>query len=186
MAKRISQNGKVVAVEFTRADLAKLWKIDETDLDTWKELIEPTGSEAGQPVYRFTQAQLAHAKKLAMVLRTRMSVRQVQKVINEGMLDAYAALAEDCPYERGVSAHVWRSYAVIAHIQLKEGRSIDEHELAWRAKLYQRNPLTGDVEPSPSLAEKHIRLLVNAQVLDHNGTEWVHNGLPKALSGRQR
>lgn len=189
MARRIlNDQDQVVAMEFSRAELAQLWKVSEMDLDSWAELVPPTSTGPdGAPVYHFTREQYqGEVSKLLMILRTRMSVPQVQKIIKEGMLDAYAALAEDCPYERGITAHVWRSYAIIVHIQEEEGRAIDEHELAWRGRLMRRNPATGAVEPSPSLAAKHISLLHNARMLDVEGSKWVHRGMPKSLKRRKR
>lgn len=121
------------------------------------------------------QEEISRARKKLALLRTRMSERAVRNIEGAGLLDAYAALAEDCP--EGITAHVWRSYGAVVFMQVRQNEKIGPHELALRAKLEKTVP-GGGIEPDVETAAKHIRLLVAKGLLRDEGERWGHEGLP--------
>jgi hypothetical protein len=100
-----------------------------------------------------------------------MSEKAALTVERSGYLDAYAALAEDCP--SGLTAHVWRSYALVVMVQNRFQVKIGPHELAERANLRDDD-----------MAEKHLRLLMALGYLKDRGEAWEHKGLPLAWRSR--
>ncbi len=185
MAKRLlDDHGRVIGVEFTSAELAQLFSVSEDKLKEWVQALPPAGADETGAIYRFTtQDSVKRARKLVAILRTGMASTDVLKIEEEGMLDAYAGLSQDSP--EGITAHCWRSYSIIVLMQVRYGKMLDAAELAVRARLHERSPLTGEIAPSEELAKRHLRLLQAVGALQHGGDRWIHKGLPHYLSGKQ-
>jgi hypothetical protein len=189
MARRLrDKSGNVVAVELTAAEMAKTLEISIEDLQEWSNAIPVYAQAHGQPIYRVHNTKdLNRLKKRAALLSTRMSEAAVASVEEADLLEPYANLAEDCP--QGLTAHVWRSYAVVVLMQVRYGKMIDAQELAERAGLTEIDPETGVAHPSTALAEKHLRLLQSVDggyLKVGNGQwegQWEHRGLPKSWRG---
>jgi hypothetical protein len=185
MARRYRDaNGKIVKIELTLPEMAKSLGVDADQLEQWTDAIPPAGREGDQPYYAFTSVkELNTLKKRAKVLATGMTEKALANIEAEGLLDAYAALAEDCP--KGITVHVWRSYGLVVLMQIRYGKMIDPTELAERAGLAKIDPKTGEAVPDVELAEKHLRLLQALGYLqigegDEWGGQWKHQGLPAA------
>lgn len=182
MAQRLrNKEGVIVALELDTQEMAHILGVTEEDLTSWSKAIPPYAQAKGSLVYRVRNIdELNHIKKRVMLLRTRMSEETVKGVEEAGLLDAYASLATDCP--AGITAHVWRSYALIVLMQIRYGKMIDEQELAERAGLINAEGKL-DVE----MAKKHIRLLCGIHKLrvgkDKWEGQWEHDGLPEAWRG---
>lgn len=184
MAKRLRDNktGKIAAIEFSAAEMAEVLAVEPDDLASWGEAFPPHSGRGEDALYRvYTMDELATWRKRAAVLRTRMSEKAVANVEEAGLLDSYAALAEDCP--AGVTAQVWRSYGLIVLMQSRYGQMIGPEELAERANLTEINPDSGKTEISESLAAKHIRLLQALNLITEIEGRWEHQGLPKSWRG---
>jgi hypothetical protein len=185
MPRRVlDRNGNITAVVYTRDELLALFRIDEEQLAEWSELIGPEGDE-----YSFEPAMLQTVADRVAVLKTGMSVDDVRGVEADGYLRGYAELAQDAP--AGITAHVWRSYAVIVMYQTEQLTALNAYELAEIAQLKEINPLTGKFEESPALAKMHLRLLQGTHTEDgdkllmmRDGT-WEHHGLPLCLQRRK-
>ena len=123
-----------------------------------------------------------------------MSEKALANIEAQNVLNAYAALAEDCP--AGLTVHVWRSYGLVVLMQARHGVMIGAEELAQRARLSQMDPGTGKRVLGVGVARKHLRLLQALGYLKdiHAGEqvkqgervyvaekpEWLHQGLPQA------
>jgi hypothetical protein len=113
-----------------------------------------------------------------------MSEQAVANIEEAGLLDAYAALAEDCP--QGLTVHVWRSYALVVLMQVRYGKMIGVKELAERAKLVSIDPESGEAKPDLKMAQKHLRLLQSVDGgwlkigTDKWTGQWEHRGLPQS------
>jgi hypothetical protein len=198
MARRLrNADGKVVRIELSAEEMAQALDIvPNVDpsapspakvLAGWAPVVAPLRQEAdGTPVYGFSSAsELSLLKKRAALLRTQMSPQAVANVEKQGLLDAYAALATDCP--PGITAHVWRSYGVVVTMQIRYSQKIDAEELAQRAGLTDVDPSTGKRVLGVKTADRHMRLLDALGYL-RQGTgrwegQWLHNGLPEAWRG---
>jgi len=205
MPRRVpNKSGGIAYVEFSLAEMAEALGIHERDVDvdvdpddlaTWSAAIPPAEQRDGQPVYRVrAKNDLDLMRKRALILRTGMSEKALTAIEKEGVLDAYAALALDCP--QGLTAHVWRSYALVVLMQVRHGVKIDGEELAKRARLAQRDPLSGEEVLGVDLAKKHLRLLqalgylksveagdpvrVGDKTTPASEGRWEHKGLPRA------
>ena len=182
MARRVvdQKTGRVTLVEMNRAELAGVFRVSEDDLARWAELI-PGESEAGQTLYRFrSEDELKLARERAAVLSTRMSPEAVRNIEDDGRLSAYAMLASECP--AGITAHVYRSFVVVFLVQYKTGLMLDADGLALRAGLNERDPLTGEIQPSPELARKHLRLLQAVGLLRNGADRWEFARPPACVS----
>jgi DNA-binding transcriptional MerR regulator len=178
VAQRRLTQGKVEQVEFTPAELAELFSVTADQLESWQELIPA----AADGVYRYASADdFRRIRHRVLVLATGMTTKAVEAVEAEGLLAAYAALARDCP--SGVTAHVWRSYAIVVLMQTKQQRMIDAEELAVRARLMEQDPISGELVPSVAEARKHLKLLQATNQLVHTGMQWQHQGLPLCMRG---
>lgn len=207
-----NKQGKVEELEYTLVEMAELLgvrpkqageyrEVSGADLlEQWQATIKPSGVDAdGKPLYRVRRKDDVELwRKRAAVLRTGLSETSVANIEKAGHLNAYAALAVDCP--EGIDAHVWRSYAIVVFMQAKHGRMIDAEELAERGSLVELDPATGEKRLGISLARKHLRLLQGMRLLKAvkpgenvplgNGKsyqsegEWLHQGLPHAWQGR--
>lgn len=158
----------------------KALKVELKDLKAWSEIIPPEEGSGDDATYVISSRdELQLLRKRAALLRTNMSVAAVQEVERAGLLDAYAALATDCP--RGITAHIWRSYGVIVLIQMRYGKMIGPAELAQRAGMVTKKGRkeTPDVE----MAERHLRLLQGLGYLRELNGRWEHKGLPEAWTG---
>ena len=199
-----NKDGGVAYVEFSLAEMAEALGIHERDVDvdidpedlaSWSLAIPAAEQRDGQPFYRvLAKGDLDLMRKRALILRTGLSEKALKAIEKEGVLDAYAALALDCP--QGLTAHVWRSYALVVLMQIRHGVKIDAEELANRARLAQRDPATGKEVLGVELAKKHLRLLqalgylksveagdpvrVGDKTTPANEGRWEHRGLPRA------
>ena len=201
MARRLrDKNGKVVRIELTATEMAQtLGLIDpdreqaqasapetpEQTLASWKQVIPPLRTDNGALVYGFHSPQeLGLFKKRAALLRTRMSPKAVANIEKKNLLDAYAALAEDCP--RGITAHVWRSYGLVVLMQIRYGQMLDAAELAKRAGLTDVDE-TGKRTLGVQTADRHLRLLKALGYLEEGAGkwegQWKHRGLPESWRG---
>jgi len=182
MAKRLrNKQGAIVALELAAEEMAHVLGVEVDDLASWTKTIPPYAKAKGEVIYRVRNVEeLNHLKKRVTLLRTRMNEDAVASVEKAGLLDAYSALASDCP--SGITAHVWRSYALIVLMQIRYGKMLDAKELAERAGLTK-----ADGSPDVSMAEKHIRLLQGVHKLrigkDKWEGQWEHEGLPEAWRG---
>jgi hypothetical protein len=201
MARRLRdpKTDKIIAIEMSLTEMASALGTETEMLQEWPRLIPPYSGMGASSVYRVASVkELNHLKKRVALLRTHMSEEAVANVEKAGLLDSYAALAEDCP--KGITAHVWRSYALIVLMQIRYGKMIGAKELAERAGLTEIDPETGKARPNIELAEKHIRLLmsvgpqeeadkwntVSKYLQEGKGEwegQWEHKGLPKAWRG---
>jgi len=186
MARRLRDNsGNIVALELDVKEMAHTLAIEIDDLKSWQASIPVYARSSGELVYRIKNVnELNHLKKRVALLRTRMSEQAVANVEDAGLLDSYAALAGDCP--DGITAHVWRSYALVVLMQVRYGRMIDAKELAERAGLTEADS-DGNTQASESMAKKHLRLLQALGYLKI-GTgdwenQWEHRGLPESWRG---
>jgi hypothetical protein len=183
MAKRLRdpRTGQIVRIDFTAEEMAELLGVAVEDLDGWKSTIPPY-HEPGATIYSVKSVEdLNLIRKRVALLKTRMSEAAVRSVEEAGLLDAYAALAEDCP--PGVTAHVWRSYGLIVLLQTRYGKMIGPEELARRAGLTEIHAETGERQLGVDLARKHIRILVSLNHLRQVEGRWEHHGLPKSWRG---
>lgn len=178
MAKKIKNpdTGVVERIEFTPEEMAeKILGVSLDDLLGWKKLI-PSSGKGSKKVYSITSPkELELWKKRAALLRTRMTETAVRNVEKNGLLDAYAALSEDCP--EGITVHVWRSYGLIVLMQTKYHIQIGPEELAKRANINRRDE-SGKVVPDTEMAAKHIRLLEALGFITNKDGRWEHQGLP--------
>jgi len=194
MVRRLrDKNGAIVAIELTAAEMAQTLGVPVEDLVQWTTLVPPHSGVAEAAIYRVASVkEVNHLKKRVALLKTRMSEEAVANVEEAGLLDSYAALAEDCP--EGITAHVWRSYALVVLMQVRYGKMIDAKELAERAGLTEVDPNTGKLRPSVDMARKHLRLLQSVGPVGDTGTylkvgtgpwegQWEHKGLPKSWRG---
>lgn len=163
--------GRVPGAEQSPAE--RLWD--------WREVVKPRrGKTVETAVYAVTsQKSLDLTKKRVALLRSNMTPTAVSNVEKAGLLDAYAALAEDCP--EGLTVHVWRSYGLVVLLQTRYGKMIDAAELAERANINTRGA-DGKIVPDVEKAAKHLRLLQAMGYLKPNKEEgrWGHKGLPKS------
>lgn len=191
MPRRVlAPDGSVARLLYTHAELLRLLVIDDERYEQWRELIEH--GRHGD-MHAFTPEQLARTVDRVAVLRTGMYVGEVRGIERMGRLRAYADLAQDAP--PGITAHVWRSYAVIVMYQTlpdkDKRRALDAYELAEVAQIKEMNPLTGEFEESPELAKMHLALLHGtrmadgARLLHKSGGVWEHQGLPRCLQRRK-
>jgi hypothetical protein len=185
MAKRLrNSQGAVVALELSEHEMALVLGVEAEELQSWPKIVAPYAKAKGEAIYRVRDAdELGLVKKRVGLLRTRMSEDAVASVEEAGLLDAYAALAADCP--PGITVHVWRSYAIVVLMQVRYGKMLDAEELARRAGL-----ALPDGKPDVAMAKKHLRLLVGIGKLrvgkkvskDEDWTgQWHHQGLPEAF-----
>jgi hypothetical protein len=150
--------------------------------------------DQGEPVYRITNAaDLKLWQKRAILLQTGMGESAVTSVEKGGRLDGYVALAEDCP--DGITAHIWRSYAVVVLMQVSHGLKLTAEDLARRAGLVDMDE-EGNAILGVETARKHLRLLqalgylqsvevgdtvrIGARNEKATYAHWLHKGLPKA------
>lgn len=181
MARRVvdRKSGRVQLVELDRAELASAFGVAEDDLARWAELI-PAEQVEGRHLYRYqSEDELRLARERAQVLSTRMSVEAVRNIEADGRLSAYAALAAECP--EGITAHVYRSFVVVFLVQYKTGLMLDAEGLAIRAGLNERDPATGEIQPSPELARKHLRLLQAVGLLRNGADRWEFSRPPACV-----
>lgn len=150
----------------------------------WRGLIKPRrGKTPETAVYAVTsEKNLDLLKKRAALLKSNMTETAVRNVEKAGLLDAYAALAEDCP--EGLTVHVWRSYGLVVLLQTRYGKMIGAKELAERANINKRDA-KGKIVPDVDKAAKHLRLLQAMGYLraDEEEGRWHHKGLPKSWRG---
>jgi hypothetical protein len=186
------KTGEIVAIELTIAEMAKALDVEVRDLEEWTTCIAPYSMDHGAVIYRVRSADdVQKLKKRAALLRTRMTEQAVIDVEKSGLLDAYSALAADCP--RGITAHQWRSYGLIVLMQIRYGKMLTAEELAQRANLVEVDPKTGEEFISVELAESHMRLLRVLGYLEvgkkDNDGDWTgqfkHQGLPAAWVGME-
>lgn len=167
---------------FHLAELAALLEVDPEQLAGWQRLLPPTKRTPDDLIYVLeSPAQLALWRKRALVLRTQMTQDAVASIEQAGLLDAYAGLALDCP--PGLTAHVWRSYAVVVAMQSRYNHKLGARDLAERAKLKERDE-SGRIVPGLEMARRHLRLLQALGYLKDAGERWEHRGLPSAWQGR--
>ena len=201
MARRLrDKTGKVVRIELSASEMAQTLGIEqkavvgdgsdaptpEQTLASWNTVIPPLRRDNNELVYGFSSAQeLSLLKKRAALLRTQMKPEAVANVETQGLLDAYAALAEDCP--EGITAHVWRSYGLVVLMQMRYGQKLDAKELAKRAGLTDVDPTTGKRVLGVKTAERHLRLLdALGYLVEGAGKwegQWQHRGLPQSWRG---
>jgi hypothetical protein len=179
----LAPDGSVQRVAYTHAELMELLETDHEQFEDWQDLIVHVRKG---DVHLFTPEQLARTVDRVAILRTGMYVDEVRGIESMGRLRAYADLAKDAP--PGITAHVWRTYAVIVLYQTAETpRALDAYELAEVAQIKAMNPLTGKFEESPELAKMHIALLHGTRTADgqrllhKHGGAWEHQGLPMCL-----
>lgn len=179
MARRVRTAEGQIVLEMSPEEFAgRVLQVAVENLPRWPNLF-PQPNEYGY--YRVNdQLEMELFRQRAALLSTGMSETAVKNVEQAGLLKAYADLAQDCP--PGITAHVWRSYALIVLMQIKYGLMIDAHELAKRAKINKEED--GQLVPDVDLAEKHLRLLAGiGYLLPGQGEwsgQWKHKGLPKA------
>ena len=173
-----TRSGAIQRIEMDEEGLCKFLQISPEELQKWEALFP--GQEGLWSVPNGDlppREELQVWKKRVALLRTRMTPKAVRNIESSGLLDSYAALAEDCP--EGLTAHVWRSYGAVVFMQVRHNEKIGPHELALRARLEKIMP-GGKTEPDVETAEKHLRFLI-AQGLLREGEDglWEHQGLPK-------
>jgi hypothetical protein len=186
MKRLKDKTGTVVALELNADEMAKALGVRVEDLEMWTRSVPPASVDNGIFLYRVgSPKDVQLLKKRAALLRTRMTEEAVARVEAEGLLDAYSALAEDCP--PGITAHVWRSYGLVVLMQVRYGKMLDAVELAERAGLQEEDPETGAMRPSVATATQHLRLLRGLGFLREGDQDWKgqwrHQGLPRAWRG---
>jgi hypothetical protein len=185
MARKVydKDSKELLRIEFTATEMAEnVLGVEVEDLIQWTERIPVERGQGLEAIYAVKDvSEMNLLKKRAALLRTRMSQPAVKNVEAAGLLDAYAALAEDCP--PGVTAHVWRSYGVVVLMQTRYGKMIGPEQLATQARLVKPGGKKKDVDIE--MAEKHLRLLQALNLLRANREEgrWEHQGLPKSWRG---
>lgn len=171
------KTGAVLEAKMDSEGACKILGATPEELEEWQKTFP---SENG--IWSFggpgggAQKEISDGRKKLAVLRTRMTEKAVANVEQAGLLDAYAALAEDCP--EGLTAHVWRSYGAVVVMQVRGNQKIGPHELALRARLEKITP-EGDTEPDTETASKHLRFLIAKGLLRDEGDRWGHEGLPE-------
>jgi len=176
---------KVIKIEIPAKEMAEsVLGVELESLAGWTKVIPPDRGSGADAIYAVKKPEdLNLLKKRAALLRTQMTETAVKNVEKEGLLDAYSALAEDCP--PGITAHVWRSYGLVVLMQIRYGKMIGADELARRAGMIRIE--SGKEIPDVEMAAKHLRLLNALGFLekgrgDWDG-QWQHQGLPKAWRG---
>jgi hypothetical protein len=170
------RSGRVILARLDEEGMVKILGASPEELQEWsKTFPQKDGVWVFGETPEGAQKEISDGRKKIALLRTNMTEKSVSNVAEAGLLDAYAALAEDCP--DGITAHVWRSYGAIVFLQVKQNEKIGPHELALRAKLEKLVP-GGKVEPDTETAAKHIRLLLAKGLLRDEGERWGHEGLP--------
>lgn len=177
------KGGNSAGLEFTLAEMAGTLGVEEEALVGWGATLPAAREQAGARFYRVSSKRdLEELRKRAQILRTGMSESSIATLQKRNLLDAYAALATDCP--PGVTAHAWRSYGLVVLMQARHGVMIGAEELAQRAKI------------EVAMAEKHLQLLTGFRHLRPvkagevvagkpvSEARWEHNGLPSAWSNR--
>lgn len=188
MAKflRHPKTNKIVRIEIPAKEMAEsVLGVEVESLAKWKKAIPPARGEGENAIYAVkSRKELQLYKKRAALLRTQMTEQAVFNVERAGLLDAYAALAEDCP--AGITAHMWRSYGLVVLMQARYGKMIGAEELARRAGMVKIDE-NGEELPDVEMAAKHLRVLNALGYLTKGQGEWEgqwqHQGLPKAWRG---
>lgn len=183
MARRaIDDAGRVLFIEFSTQELARLFRIDLTDLLGYADLLADEQAPDGAWRYN-TAGAFDLARNRAAILRTRMSREALANIEAEGMLDSYAKLAVDCP--EGITAHVYRSYVTVYLMQVQHGVMLDAAALAERAGLAEPDPIDGTPRRSVELAKRHLRLLQAVGVLTRGAERWEFTHVPAILQEQQ-
>jgi len=167
MRKSFDNRGCVARIEFDCIELAARLGLAPEQVEEAPRAFP----RDGEGCYAFdSRESLERAKNLAALMRTGMSEKAALVVEKAGHLSAYADLAADCP--RGLTAHVWRSYALVAMMQNRYGIKLDAVDLARRADLRDEE-----------MATMHLELLKGLGWLKDCGDHWEHKGPPKAVGG---
>jgi hypothetical protein len=203
MARRFrDKQDNIVRIELDAVEMAGALGLEELagpndtsvtavqQLSRWTKLIPVDRKENGEPVYAISSVKdLNLLKKRAALLRTQMTEKQVARIEKQGLLDAYADLAADCP--PGITTHVWRSYGVVVLMQTRYGVMLDAEGLAQRAGLSDIGD-DGKRGLGVQTAQQHLRMLnavgylvkgqKESDKVDWTG-QWKHRGLPEAWRG---
>lgn len=186
MIRRVrDKHGRIVRLDMTADEAAKLLDVTEEQLADWAELL-PFQTVSDTAIYSFrNQEEMTLYRQRAAILKTQCRIDVVKDMEERGLLSAYAGLAEDCP--PGLSVLEWRSYAIVVLMQMKARVKLTPAELAKRANLVEVDS-KGEVQIDIQSAERHLRMLTSLNYLeegeDHDGrSSWIHKGLPKCMRG---
>lgn len=181
---------KITAMEMFESEMCNQLQITAEQLREWVELFPPNGKavhpERGreESTFHLSKDQLEQWHKYAKILRTGMTVKQVQELENRdrkareagkkaAFLDMYAALAEECP--PGITAHAMRSYCTIFLYQNRGGKMLLSRQLAQVAGIPEGSAL------------RHIKYLQATGLLilgrnDQGEPMWEFAFVPQALT----
>jgi DNA-binding transcriptional MerR regulator len=189
VAKRIIHDDGNVSVEFSADELAALFDLTHQQLHDWAEVLNPLADDIGNTYYRFSaRDEMRKIRHRLLILRSGVTIQQLEAIEQSGeqILQGYAAFAQDAP--AGISAIVWRTYAIVVYMQVQYSKALTAEELAIHANghLDDIDPLTGEIKPSAELAAQHLRLLQNVGALRWTGSGWDHIGLPVCMRKQEQ
>lgn len=177
-------------LELFESEICEQLQITAEQIREWSELIPAAGSaihperEQEEAIYRFTREEMETCEQCAKVLKTGMTVKQVEELIKRdrkqqkagkksSFLEMYSILAEECP--PGITAHAMRSYCTLFLYQNRGGRMLLARDLARAAGIPEQS------------AKRHIKYLQAVGVLSLGRNEdgsprWDFAFVPRALS----
>jgi len=177
-------------LELFESEMCQQLSVTAEQLREWAELFPVAGQavhperEKQEAIYRYTRPEMESCEQAAKILKTGMTVKQVQELINRdskqrkagkksSFLEMYAMLAEECP--PGITAHAMRSYCTLFLYQNRGSRMLLSRDLARAAGI-----------PEDS-AKRHIKYLQAVGILSlgrnqDNSPRWDLSFVPAALS----
>jgi len=189
---RIMRDGKhnVEGMEMFESEMCEQLQLSAEQIREWGQLFPPTGTavhpERGQEeaTFRLSREQMETWRQYAKILRTGMTVKQVQELHERDIkskaegkktsfLEMYASLSDECP--PGITAHAMRSYCTILLYQNRGGKMLLSRQLAQAAGIPEASAL------------RHIKYLQATGLLalgrnDQGQPMWEFAFVPKALS----
>lgn len=177
-------------LELFESEMCEQLAVTSEELREWSELFPSAGSaihperEKEETIYRFTREQMETCEQCAKILKTGMTVKQVQELIDRdqrqrkagkkaSFLEMYSLLAEECP--TGITAHAMRSYCTLFLYQNRGSRMLLSRDLARAAGI-----------PEDS-AMRHIKYLQATGLLslgrnEDSSPRWDFAFVPRALN----
>ena len=184
------RNNNITAMEMFESEMCQQLNITSEQIRDWQECFPSNGTathpERGtqEAVFHISKADMDLWNKYAKVLRTGMTVKQVQELHNRDVkaaeegkktsfLDMYANLADECP--PGITAHAMRSYCTIFLYQNRGNKMLLSRQLAKAAGIPEGSAL------------RHIKYLqaTGLLMLGRNSDgepQWEFAFVPKALT----
>lgn len=184
---RDDEGGRISHLLMFESELCEQLDVSAEQLRSWTALYAPVGQdihperETREAVYQLTREDLDRFAQYAKILKTGMSVKQVQELESRdraarragkrsNFVEMYAILADECP--PGVTAHALRSFSVLFLYQNRGGRMLLSADLARAAGIPEDTAL------------RHIKYLQATGLLKlaENPPRWEFGFVPKALS----